>query len=157
MAVVTFDWPTFQATFPAFASVGQATAQIYFDVATTYVANTDCAVIPYNPPQQTTRATVLNFVTAHLLKLFVGDSGGGPSPFVGPVSDATQGSVSVSTTLGNLPQSATWWATTTYGLTAWQMMAAWRTARYRPGPQPFAQYPGPPVVGLAYGRPGYWT
>jgi hypothetical protein len=159
MTVVVFDPVAFNALFPAFASVSPTVEALYFDVATTYVANTDCAIIPYSPPQVTTRATVLYFVTAHLLQLFVGANGQGPSPFVGPVSDATQGSVSVSTKLGDLPTSATWWATTTYGLTAWQMMAAWRTAQYRASPGRFAQIPGyvGGPLGVAYGRPGYWT
>lgn len=155
--IVQFDWIVFQAMFPQFASAGQAVAQMYFDSATLYVANTDCAIIPYDTsltPPITTRATILNWTTAHLMKLFIGD-GTGPSPFVGPVSDATQGSVSVSTTLGNLPASATWWATTTYGFNAWGMMAPFRTGRYQALPGRFAQnnWGGPLIQPLQQGAP----
>lgn len=158
MAVVTFSYTAWSALFPQFsATVNSGQAQLYFNMATLYVANTDCAIIPYDPtatPPVTTRADILNLTVAHIAQLFSGSTVGPPSPFVGPVSDATQGSVSVSTTLGNLPMSATWWATTVWGLAAWQAMAPFRTAQYRSSPGRFAQNRlGGPLLGGLDGAP----
>lgn len=143
--IVTFDWAAFQALFPQFTPLGSSLAQLYFNMATLYVANTDAAIIPYDTtlsPPVTTRADILNLTTAHIAQILSGTAANPASPLVGRVSDATQGSVSVSAEWANAPASAGWWLQTPFGALAWTAMAPFRTAQYRPSPGRFAQIPG---------------
>ena len=58
----------------------------------------------------------------------------GPSPLVGRITSATEGSVSVSTQFDVPPGSAQWFAQTLYGAEFWTATAAYRTMRYLPSP-----------------------
>lgn len=75
---------------------------------------------------------LLNMVVAHLAYLQYGLPGQPPSPLVGRISSASQGSVSVSTDYGSQPQSAAWWVQTKYGAEWWAATLVWRTMRYVP-------------------------
>lgn len=147
MAVVTFVLADWQAIYPQFAATVTSApqAQNYFNQATLYVANTDCAIIPYDPiatPPVTTRLDILYLLTAHVAQLFAGSTLGPATPLVGRISDATQGSVSVSADMTGTPGSAAWFLQTPFGAAAWQGMAPFRTAQYRASPGRFAQIPG---------------
>lgn len=152
---VTFDWATFTLLFPEFECLTEARVQQYFNMATMFVRNT-----PGNPaicilPQ------LLNLVTAHIAWLLSPkDSSGNPSltgsasnaGLVGRISSATQGSVSVGTTLDGQPGSPSeqWYAQSQYGLLAFQAMAAFRVARYTVSPTLVA-------LGTGFVPAGYWN
>ena len=147
MAVVTFVFADWQAIYPQFAVTVPAApqAQNYFNQATLYVANTDCAIVPYDPtctPPVTTRLDILYLLTAHVAQLFAGSTLGPATSLVGRISQGTQGSVSVAAEMDGVPGSAAWFLQTPFGAAAWQAMAPFRTAQYRPSPGRFAQIPG---------------
>jgi hypothetical protein len=142
-------YATWVASYPQFATtVPNSTAfDTYFTLAQLYCANTDCAIVPYdltaNPPI-TVRGTILDLLTAHVAQLLVGSSLVPASGIVGRISDATQGSVSVSSDMPTEPTAA-WWNTTQWGAMAYAALAPFRTARYRASPGRFYQppcYPG---------------
>jgi hypothetical protein len=64
-------------------------------------------------------------------------NGVAPSPLVGRLNHASEGSVSVGTDLGGIPGTAQWWVQTKYGFAYYQATAEYRTMRYRPGPRRF--------------------
>jgi hypothetical protein len=145
--IVTFDYPAWSELYPEFAAtVNQPQAQQFFDLATLYVDNTPCSLVPFstNPvfnlgvqivPGNPIRAPILNLVTAHIAQLMNGSSNQPAGPLVGRISDVSEGSVSISTDVTGLPGSAVWFAQTKYGLAAWQAMAPFRAGMFIPPPQ----------------------
>lgn len=129
--VVTFSYATWVARYPEFAaSVTAGQAQGYFDEACIYLDNTACARVPIPP-----RATILNMLTAHIAQLYA-ILNGQPSPqTVGRISNATQGSVSVGLDMGTTTTAQAWFLQTKYGASAWQALAAYRTARFYAAPR----------------------
>lgn len=150
--VVTFDYATWAAQFPALGkTTNEATATSYFGFAGLFLNNTAMSQIV----DVTVRAPILNLITAHIAVLF-GNGANGPSPLVGRINQATEGSVSVSAELAGMGKNEAWWTQTPYGIMAWQAMAPWRTARYIAAPQiPLAQQ-SYPVGLLGTGYPGLW-
>jgi len=130
MSVVVFDYIAFITQFSQFATIPQPILSMYFTMAGDYVNNTDCSPVPDCPPQAGLRTRVLNLLTAHLAAIFSGVNGQPPSPLVGRISDAAEGSVNVGTTLEIKSQSAQWFLTTPWGFAAWQALAPFRTAIY---------------------------
>lgn len=136
MAIVALDIPKFRELFPEFGGVTDVQLQFLFDEATDYLNNTE-----YSPVQEyTKRERLLYLLMAHLAYIRYGyiDAGGtrvGGTGFVGRVSSATEGSVSVSTELGSMSDSATWYALSPYGLAFWQATKWLRIAKYYPGPR----------------------
>jgi hypothetical protein len=131
--VVVFDYSAWALRYPELASsVTQPLAQQYFDEAQLYCDNTPCSPVQ-NLPQ---RAVLLNMLTAHIAALNAPFSGQASSPLVGRIGSATEGSVSVQTTLDMPAGSAQWFAQTKYGLAFWQATAQFRTMHYVPGPVP---------------------
>lgn len=130
MSVVVFDPTRFATLFPELSSVSQTQLSFYFSLAETYIDNTDCSMVPDNPPQAGVRTNALYLTVAHLAKLFGTVNGQSPSPLVGRIDNATEGSVSVGTALDLKSQAAQWWSQSQYGLSVWQMLAPWRTAIY---------------------------
>ena len=140
--VVTFDktwFTTFTAMFPTFGCLTQEQVGAYFNIATLYVAN------DASNPAVCILSQLLYLVTAHVAWLLspkdangnpTADGGGSSSSagLVGRISQATQGSVSVTTELDVMPGSESWYAQSQYGLMAWQAMAQFRTARYTVSP-----------------------
>lgn len=142
MTVVVFDYSVWSIIYPEVA-VSAPRAQHFFDFATGYLDNSDCS-----PVQDIHRRTMLlGLLTAHIASLFGPTNGQAASPLVGRISAASEGSVSVSAEL-NVPDTATFFAQTKYGLTYWQMMAGYRTMHYRTGPRSYAR-------GLGVGYNGY--
>lgn len=132
---ITFSYEAWVARYPEFSGVPQTAAQGYFDEATIYLRNDGTSPISTTALQ----AMLLNMLTAHIAALYAAQSqrnGGGAPGLVGRISDAAEGSVSVSTDMGaEQPGSAAWFQQTPYGASYWQATAQYRTARYRAGPR----------------------
>jgi hypothetical protein len=135
---VTFVYADWVAEYPAFAAVNSAQATGYFNIATLYCANRLGIVqCPANLLQ------LLWLLTAHIAWLFSPrDTNGNPSSTgtqpppatVGRISQASEGSVSISTEYASqIPSSMAWFVQTPWGAAFWQATALYRTFRYRPG------------------------
>jgi hypothetical protein len=130
-AVASFDYSAWIARYPEFSTVDEPTATAYFTEATIYHANDGSGPVA-NASQQ---LLLLNMLTAHLAQIYSGANGQDPSPLVGRINTASEGTVSVGAELPGLPGSAAWYSTTKYGLAYWAATAPYRTMRYRPGPR----------------------
>jgi hypothetical protein len=149
---VAFNYAAWVARYPEFSAVSEPTAQGYFNEATLYFANGYC---PANP-NPTNQLLLLQMLTAHIAALYSGINGGPPSPLVGRISNASEGSVSVAVEFPMTNQSA-WFQTTPYGSSFWAATANLRTMRYVPGPQGYyggRGYPG--FGGPFFGGFGRW-
>lgn len=141
---VVFDYATWGLRYPELAPipVGPDLAQLYFDEATLYLNNT-----PSSPVQSISiRAMILGMLTAHIAELNRIVNGEAANPLVGRITNASQGSVSVSADMGTVPGTAVWFLQSRYGAAAYQALAPYRTARYAPGRQPY--------LGVSPGRYG---
>lgn len=138
-AAVDFSYSAWTARFPEFAAVAPDLATQYFAEATIYWRNDGTS------PASTTaiQSVILNLLTAHIASLYV-QSQGMPSPGapqdantpVGPITTATQGSVTVTTTPMLAPGTdglQAWLAQTKYGMQVWAMMSRYKTFRYIEG------------------------
>ncbi|MFT9364839.1 MAG: DUF4054 domain-containing protein [Gluconobacter sp.] len=135
--VVTFDYSTWSALYPALASsTNQTQASDFFDQAGDILNNT-----PRSPVQNLgRRARLLNLLTAHIAQLNLpADAGGNGAGAVGRVASASEGSTSVSLDMGPASQSSAWFMQTQYGATFWQMTAYLRQMRFVPGRSPRAR------------------
>ncbi|SDR17588.1 DUF4054 domain-containing protein [Paraburkholderia tuberum] len=131
--VVHFSYTRWAARYPELAKwVSAATAQEYFNEAQLYCDNTPRSIVR----DLNERALLLNMVTAHIAALNAPLNGNAPSPLVGRIGSATQGSVSVQTQLDLPSGSAQWYAQTKYGFAFWQATAKYRMMTYWPGPTP---------------------
>ncbi|WP_297849464.1 DUF4054 domain-containing protein [uncultured Desulfovibrio sp.] len=122
MAVVVFDPQAFLEAYPRFAPGGKplltnAQLEQAFEVACLLLDNSDASPVPYDPDRGIMiRRTLLWLIVCHLATLAlwpVGQSG--------PMSSATEGSVSVSF---SLPQNTgkAFWNSTPCGQTFWQAL-----------------------------------
>ena len=148
---VEFNYGTWVARYPEFAAVSEQLAQAYWDEAALYCANNTC-----NPAfADGALPTLLNMLTSHIAWLNAPrDLNGNPastgtpaSPIVGRISSASQGSVSVSTEMGDVAggsPSQPWYMQTVYGSSYWFATSKYRTARYSANPMRVAGtgYPG---------------
>lgn len=159
---VTFSWTTFTTWFPEFSCMTSVQGQAFFDLAGAFVENsTRNPLWCYGVLPQ-----VLYLVTAHLAWLRAPrDANGNPAAtgtppnigIVGRINSATQGSVSVGTTLdgeAGSPSEA-FYAQTQYGLMAWQAMVVGRSFRYTVNPTIVAQpvFPGAPWLPINFWGP----
>jgi hypothetical protein len=155
VAIVEPDYTLWSLRFPELVSgVPEPLYKAYFAESSLYVTNTQAtSQIPYDPACGAyDRQMIINLVVAHIAALNAPIGGKPSSSLVGRISDASEGSVSVSATLDDVPGSAAWFTQTKYGLSAWQAMAPYRTARYRASPGRFFQ---PARYGYGYGPNGY--
>jgi len=144
--VVTFDFPTFVGLFPEFNAISPGLAQAYFIRATsTIIANDET-----NPAFPDGHLPYLVYLaTAHIAWLYsMKDMLGVPtsdptaaaqpaSPLVGRISQASEGSVSVSTEYpldGSSSAQEKYLAQTKYGIELWAATAQYRTAQYAARP-----------------------
>lgn len=129
--IATLDPVAWAARYPEFATLSSTTVTALFNEATVYHANDGSG-----PVNDMNRQTLLLWMlTAHIAAINYGMNGDPPSPIVGRVSSATQGSVSVSADMAGVPGSAAWFMATKYGAAYWQGSAAYRTAQFRTGPR----------------------
>jgi hypothetical protein len=129
MPSVAFDSASFLARYPEFNTLGTPLLQAYFDEATIYLNNTDTSpVIDLG-----IRSVLLNMLTAHVAAINSGVGGQPASQLVGRISQASEGSVSVSADMGPVTGSSAWYLQTKYGAAYWQATANYRSFRYVPG------------------------
>lgn len=129
--VVTFDPAAFKLRYPEFATVGDSLLGMYFDEAGLYLNNTPCSVVQ----DLARRTTLLYMLTAHIAGLSV-------ASLVGRISNATEGSVSVTADMGPVTNSQAWYLQTKYGASYWNATRPYRTARYVPGRSHAPRYYG---------------
>ncbi len=121
MAIVIFDADAFRNAYPQFAAadgkpfltdgqLGQA-----FDVACLMLDNTDQSPVPYNPDKGVMiRRTLLWLIVCHLAAMALW-----PSGQAGPMTNAAEGSVSVSFSAPP-SQGKAYWNQTPCGQAFWQ-------------------------------------
>jgi Protein of unknown function (DUF4054) len=156
---VTFDFAKWIDIFPIFANVTQGQGQNWFNRAT-YICGNDPRSPAICVPGML--EDLLYLLTAHIAWLnAMRDSNGNPaatgqppSPIVGRINSATQGSVSVGADMGDATAgspSQPWYMQTAWGAEYWAATAPFRTARYVALP---TVVPGPVYPGLyqKYGR-----
>lgn len=145
---VTFDNADWIARFPEFTAVGGTLGQTYFNRATLFCANTLRNPALTNCAGETAVGMLkdlLYLMTSHIAWLNAPrDAQGNPAasgtpanPVVGRVSQAHEGSVSVSLDMGEAnagSPSQAWYMQTRYGSEFWYATASARTFRYAPGP-----------------------
>lgn len=137
---VAFDYAAWVATYPEFGYIAEPQAAAYFDIATIYLRNDGTGPVQSAAIQ----SRLLNMLTAHIAKLSAPPPGGTqPDGTVGRISDATEGSVSVSTEFPMTEESA-WFQQTQYGASYWQATTAYRRGMYIPGPK---RVMNPPFAG----------
>lgn len=137
--VVVFDPVAFAARYPEFSTVPAPALTALFGEATLVLDNTASSIVQ----QIEQRTPLLWMLTAHLTALQIGVNGQAPTPLVGRIAGASEGSVSVNVDNGPQPATAAWFMQTKYGAQFWQATAGLRTMRYVPGcPQrPIYPYP----------------
>lgn len=117
MAIVTFDSDEFLQIYPRFSGVlNAAQLQNAFDTACLILDNTNGSPVPYDPSNGVNdRKTLLYMLTCHLATVAVWSANGQ----AGPVSGATEGSVSVSFSIPDAT-NASWFKLTPCGQAYWQ-------------------------------------
>lgn len=139
--VVTFDFATWTAEYPEFAAVSPAQGQAWFNRAGLYFENDTCN--PAYAVGATLFQTLYYLLTSHVAWLSAlrdangvpAATGQPPSPIVGRISTASEGSVSVSAEWkGSGSPSEEWFIQTKYGAEFWAATAQFRTARYAARP-----------------------
>lgn len=145
-AVATFSFPTFAARYPEFAGLSPALAAQYFAEAAIYHANDGSG-----PVQDTgQQLTLLNMLTAHIAKLnALNPDGSSAAGLVGPITSATEGSVSVSSGLVVEAGTRGWFQQTPYGAAYLAATAGYRTMHYVSGRRPLN-------YGFGYGGQRLW-
>jgi hypothetical protein len=146
---VVFDYSWFQTRYPDLSRwISPEMGQMYFDLATLYLDNTDggapqyvpgygpvgCRAVGNQVRDIPTRQILLGLLTAHIAKLNAPINGQASTATIGRISSASEGSVSVSYDLPTMA-GAEWLSQTQWGIAFWQATAAYRTARYIPGPR----------------------
>ncbi len=138
MAIAVFDYALFVARYPQFANVSPTSLAAYFVEAGLYLNNTDCSPVC----DVNVRGVLLNMLVAHISFLNGDLSADKQAQPVGRISQAAEGSVSAA--LDYTPAtlaSGAWFNQTQYGAAFWQATAKYRSARYRPRPTNYGQYP----------------
>ena len=93
MSVVVLDTAEFRAVKPQFAPLPDAVLEYYFGMACGVIDNTDSSVFPYDPGKGVlSRKFILHALLCHLLTVNQQEA----SVQAGPVSSASEGSVSLS-------------------------------------------------------------
>ena len=141
--IVTFDVTAWRALFPEFSNVTdqQLTGPIW-TMAQAYCRNDGggpvCDVL--------VQTELLNLMVAHIAQLLYGSTTQPATGLAGPITSATEGSVSVTSGIV-FNTSNQWFLSTKYGSMFWQLALPYRLARYWPKItqqfQPVAQ-PGSP-------------
>lgn len=140
--VVVFDPVAFKVLFPEFTTVPNPRLQQNFTRATLQLNNSCRSLVK----DAAVRELLLNLLVAHITALTDGVNGEQPAGVVGRVSDATQGSVSVSAEYAsNTSAMLAYYSQTKWGAEFWTATGQYRSAKYIPGPpDPCAPYNGLP-------------
>lgn len=130
--VVIFDAAAFVVRFPQFAAYNTAHPDgllMFFDEATLLLKNDGTSRVR----NLAERAILLNLLVAHLATLggiLAPGGAGSTAGQVGRVSNASEGSVSVTLDAGIVYASQAWYMATSYGAQYWQMTSKYRHMRY---------------------------
>ena len=89
--IVTFVYADWLAVYPEFVTVLEPAATNYFAMATMYCDNAACSPVH----DLTKRTMILYALTSHITTLLATVAGKAPSPLVGRINNASEGSVSV--------------------------------------------------------------
>jgi hypothetical protein len=165
-APITFDPAAWKAAFPVFANVADPQAQFFFDQATLICSNEACGnMVNFQPAGVDFLKNALWLLTAHIAWLqSPRDASGQPSssgtisPIVGVITNASEGSVSVGASIGDVnagSPSQAWFMQTQWGATYWTIMAGTRTAQYVPAPFPYGRAIPPAYTGRGRWRGGW--
>jgi hypothetical protein len=128
--VVAFSYQAWITRYPEFAdTVTSDLAGAYFAEATIYHRNDGGGPVSTANSQ----SILLNMATAHIAQLYSGTAAQPASQLVGRISNASEGSVSVSADMTIEAGTEGWWAQTKYGLSYWAATSQYRRMRYRPG------------------------
>lgn len=145
---IVFNYAAFVAGYPEFAGLSEPQAQAYFDRAGLFFENTG-----RNPAACSgNMGALFNLLVAHIAWLTAprdangnpASAGQPPSPIVGRVSSASEGSVSVSAEWkGSGSPSEEWYLQSQWGAEFWQATAQYRMFRYFANPTivPGAAFP----------------
>lgn len=128
---VAFDYALWRATYPEFSQISEPAALSYFAVATTLHRNDGGGPVRCDA----TQLQLLNMLVSHIAQLFFSLDGNPSSQLVGPISTASEGSVSVGVKNLEASGSMAWLTQTKYGALYWYAMSPYRTMRYIPGPR----------------------
>lgn len=148
--IVTFAPSAFKTAFPEFATVADAALTLNFGFAQ-LALNNSCRSVVFDANN---RDTLLQLLVAHITQLRNGINGQAAGGLVGRISDATEGSDSVSADMGTVTFNAAWFLQTQFGTLYWQLTAAFRTFRYIPPPAVCADFPGGGVFPVGPNFPG---
>jgi uncharacterized protein DUF4054 len=135
---VAFDYTLWSNTFPSLAPyLNSAQATACFNMATLYQANDGSG--PICDPTQA--LSLLNLLTSHIAVLTYPTTGpignpDPPSPLVGRVNSATEGSVSVSAENNYPAGTPQWYQQTVWGSSWWAATSQFRTMHYVPSCTP---------------------
>lgn len=144
MPIAVFSYPTFVARYPEFAGIDPSLAAAYFAEATLYLRNDGTGPVQ-DAGQQ---LVLLNMLVAHIAKLnALNADGSSASGLVGPITSATEGSVSVGSGLVVEAGTAGWFQQTSYGYAFWNATAPYRSMRYVPSRRAYS---------TGYGGYGGW-
>ena len=144
--IVQFSPTEFVAIYPEFTGLTNPSMQTQFNGATLLLDNSYASRVQ----DANKRLQLLYMLTAHLCILNLGSNDGAgnvttPQGIVGRISDATEGTVSVSAEWAStVSESMAFFAQTKYGAMFWQSTKAYRTAHYIPAPDCGPNGPGFP-------------
>jgi hypothetical protein len=155
--IVTFNYAEWSTLFPEFSNITSGQAQLYFNLAQRYCDNT------VNSPVSDSsvggeRDTYLNLLTAHIAFLLGGTSTQPAAQLVGRISDASEGSVRVST---DWPEAANasqaWFMQSKYGVMFWAATSQYRAGGFYVPPiaKPVVQITGSQFPGSVFTYPPY--
>lgn len=142
---ITFDFSNFVELFPVFAACSPAQAAGWFAQASVLCANSLSNPVYTRTCDLNILKTVLYTLTAHVGALQspkdasgkYSAAGSAPSPLVGRIDSAAEGSVNVHADMGDAnagSPSQAWYEQTQFGATYWAMTAFVRTGVYMAQP-----------------------
>jgi hypothetical protein len=131
---VTFNYTAWAATFPQFSPslTEDQVTNLILPIAEQFNRNDGGGPVSTAALQ----TQLLNLMVAHVAEKLFGPTGAGAGAtgLAGPITQATEGSVSVTASIPTTPNSA-WFMSTPFGAMWWAMTSPFRTMRYVPGPR----------------------
>jgi hypothetical protein len=133
---VPFVFDVWASAYPMFSNIDQNTIQaVVLPLAQSYHRNDGGG--PINDPVIQTQALWL--AVAHVAQLMFGSTTQEASPLVGRVSNATEGSISVTAEYNDKNPAGAWWEQTTYGAAYWQLIKSYAMGFYHPKVTPLGR------------------
>lgn len=126
--VVEFDFAEFVEMFPGFAAGPEPLFEIYFELATQILNNTCRSVVCDGAK----RLRLLYLLVAHIATIVPLNGGAGSGVVImGPITGATEGSVSIQSGFAAaITSNNAWFMQTQFGALFWQLTAVFRTMHY---------------------------